>query len=93
MVAYVGDFGQAKILERNRNDSGTTNSTGSFSPGGTVGYIPPEYGIGVNHRHKETSTVAECFCWRCSQERDQQKKCFRIGSIRVYSYIMLQCVV
>ncbi|KAK9082047.1 hypothetical protein Syun_031446 [Stephania yunnanensis] len=47
MVAHVGDFGQAKFLERNRNDSGTANSTGSFSPGGTVGYIPPEYGIGV----------------------------------------------
>ncbi|KAK9081989.1 hypothetical protein Syun_030971 [Stephania yunnanensis] len=48
MVAHVGDFGLAKFLQRNKNnDSGTTNSTSSFSPRGTVGYIPPEYGIGV----------------------------------------------
>ncbi|KAK9081941.1 hypothetical protein Syun_030923 [Stephania yunnanensis] len=48
MVDHVGDFGLAKFLQRNKNnDSGTTNSTSSFSPRGTVGYIPPEYGIGV----------------------------------------------
>ncbi|KAK9082050.1 hypothetical protein Syun_031449 [Stephania yunnanensis] len=42
MVAHVGDFGLAKFLQRNKNnDLGTTNSTSSFSPRGTVGYIPP----------------------------------------------------
>ncbi|KAK9081800.1 hypothetical protein Syun_031246 [Stephania yunnanensis] len=40
MVAHVGDFGLAKFLQRNKNnDSGTTNSTSSFSPRGNVGYI------------------------------------------------------
>ncbi|KAK9081982.1 hypothetical protein Syun_030964 [Stephania yunnanensis] len=50
MVAHVGDFGLAKFLQRNKNnDSGTTNSTSSFSPRGTVGYILPEdmYSYGV----------------------------------------------
>ncbi|KAK9137924.1 hypothetical protein Sjap_008518 [Stephania japonica] len=47
MVAHVGDFGLAKFLQRKINDTGTSNSMSSFSPRGTVGYIPPEYGIGV----------------------------------------------
>ncbi|KAK9081976.1 hypothetical protein Syun_030958 [Stephania yunnanensis] len=50
MVAHVGDFGLAKFLQGNKNnDSRTTNSTSSFSPRGTVGYIPPEdmYSYGV----------------------------------------------
>ncbi|KAK9081956.1 hypothetical protein Syun_030938 [Stephania yunnanensis] len=50
LVARVGDFGLAKFLQRNKNnDSGTTNSTSSFSPRGTVGYILPEdmYSYGV----------------------------------------------
>ncbi|KAK9081980.1 hypothetical protein Syun_030962 [Stephania yunnanensis] len=50
MVAHVGDFGLAKFFQRNKNnDSGTTNSTSSFSPRGTVGYILPEdmYSYGV----------------------------------------------
>ncbi|KAK9154412.1 hypothetical protein Sjap_001892 [Stephania japonica] len=47
MVAHIGDFGLAKFLQIKNNDSGTANSASSFSPRGTVGYIPPEYGIGV----------------------------------------------
>ncbi|KAK9154409.1 hypothetical protein Sjap_001889 [Stephania japonica] len=47
MVAHVGDFGLAKFLQRQNSDSSSTNNTSSFSPRGTIGYIPPEYGIGV----------------------------------------------
>ncbi|KAK9081966.1 hypothetical protein Syun_030948 [Stephania yunnanensis] len=41
MVAYVGDFGLAKFLQRKNSNSGTTDTTSSFSPRGTIGYIPP----------------------------------------------------
>ncbi|KAK9082058.1 hypothetical protein Syun_031457 [Stephania yunnanensis] len=47
MVAHVGDFGLAKFLQRKNSNSGTTDTTSSFSPRGTIGYIPPEYGVGV----------------------------------------------
>ncbi|KAK9082070.1 hypothetical protein Syun_031469 [Stephania yunnanensis] len=47
MVAHVGDFGLAKSLQRKNSNSGTTDTTSSFSPRGTIGYIPPEYGVGV----------------------------------------------
>ncbi|KAK9081946.1 hypothetical protein Syun_030928 [Stephania yunnanensis] len=47
MVAHVGDFGLAKFLQRKNTNSGTTDTTNSFSPRGTIGYIPPEYGVGV----------------------------------------------
>ncbi|KAL5712172.1 hypothetical protein ACHQM5_014371 [Ranunculus cassubicifolius] len=44
MVAHVGDFGLAKFLPKinkfNRND------TSSAALRGTIGYIPPEYGMG-----------------------------------------------
>ncbi|CAN1816893.1 Probable LRR receptor-like serine/threonine-protein kinase At3g47570 [Linum perenne] len=41
MVAYVGDFGLARFL------SGVSNSsTSSIGIKGTVGYAPPEYGMG-----------------------------------------------
>ncbi|KAK9082043.1 hypothetical protein Syun_031442 [Stephania yunnanensis] len=41
MVAHVGDFGLAKFLQRKNSNSGTTDTTSSFSPRGTIGYIPP----------------------------------------------------
>ncbi|KAK9082006.1 hypothetical protein Syun_030988 [Stephania yunnanensis] len=41
MVAHVGDFGLAKSLQRKNSNSGTTDTTSSFSPRGTIGYIPP----------------------------------------------------
>nr|XP_043621840.1 probable LRR receptor-like serine/threonine-protein kinase At3g47570 [Erigeron canadensis] len=40
MVAHIGDFGLAKFLEINSNQ---INSTGVK---GTIGYAPPEYGLG-----------------------------------------------
>ncbi|KAK9081988.1 hypothetical protein Syun_030970 [Stephania yunnanensis] len=42
MVAHVGDFGLAKFLQRKNSNSGTTDTTSSFSPRGTIGYIPPD---------------------------------------------------
>ncbi|KAK9081792.1 hypothetical protein Syun_031238 [Stephania yunnanensis] len=47
MVAHVGDFGLAKFLQRKNSNSGTTDTTSSFSPRGTIGYVPLEYGVGV----------------------------------------------
>ncbi|KAK9082052.1 hypothetical protein Syun_031451 [Stephania yunnanensis] len=47
MVAHVGDFGLAKFLQGKNSNSSSTNNTSSFSPRGTIGYIPPEYGVGV----------------------------------------------
>ncbi|KAK9081947.1 hypothetical protein Syun_030929 [Stephania yunnanensis] len=47
MVAHVGDFGLAKFLQGKNKNSSSTNNTSSFSPRGTIGYIPPEYGVGV----------------------------------------------
>ncbi|KAJ4818672.1 Leucine-rich receptor-like protein kinase family protein [Rhynchospora pubera] len=42
LIAYVSDFGLARIL----TDSFSTSSLGGLK--GTIGYVPPEYGIG-NH--------------------------------------------
>ncbi|KAK9081949.1 hypothetical protein Syun_030931 [Stephania yunnanensis] len=47
MVAQIGDFGLAKFLQGKNSNSSSTNNTSSFSPRGTIGYIPPEYGVGV----------------------------------------------
>ncbi|KAK9081974.1 hypothetical protein Syun_030956 [Stephania yunnanensis] len=41
MVAHVGDFGLAKFLQGKNNNYSSTNNTSSFSPKGTIGYIPP----------------------------------------------------
>ncbi|KAK9081934.1 hypothetical protein Syun_030916 [Stephania yunnanensis] len=64
MVARVGDFGLAKFLQRNKNnDSGTTNSTSSFSPRGTVGYILPgkrqtdELKLDGNEPHQDIQVI------------------------------------
>ncbi|CAM8949318.1 unnamed protein product [Rhodiola kirilowii] len=49
MVAHVGDFGLAKLL-RGSGDTEEVAKEGSstFVVKGTVGYIPPEYGMGGN---------------------------------------------
>ncbi|CAM8952580.1 unnamed protein product [Rhodiola kirilowii] len=49
MVAHVGDFGLAKLL-RGPGDTEEVAKEGSstFVVKGTVGYIPPEYGMGEN---------------------------------------------
>uniref|UniRef100_A0A7N0VKJ5 non-specific serine/threonine protein kinase n=1 Tax=Kalanchoe fedtschenkoi TaxID=63787 RepID=A0A7N0VKJ5_KALFE len=47
MVAHVGDFGLAKILRGRLSDnSSQEQSISSLGIKGTVGYVPPEYGMG-----------------------------------------------
>ncbi|RWR91225.1 LRR.XII-like protein [Cinnamomum micranthum f. kanehirae] len=46
MVAHVGDFGLAKILSDDINDSRT--QTNSLAIRGSIGYVAPEYGMGAN---------------------------------------------
>lgn len=45
MVAHVGDFGLAKFLS-NGIPSSQTNQSSSVGVRGTIGYTPPEYGLG-----------------------------------------------
>ncbi|XVE69393.1 hypothetical protein DITRI_Ditri09bG0148800 [Diplodiscus trichospermus] len=45
MVAHVGDFGLAKLLSIETNNIGSDQTSSSMIKG-TIGYIPPEYGIG-----------------------------------------------
>ncbi|XP_071723391.1 uncharacterized protein [Rutidosis leptorrhynchoides] len=45
MTGHVGDFGLAKLLSDDIQNS-IANSSNSFGFRGTVGYAPPEYGIG-----------------------------------------------
>ncbi|WCJ33960.1 Leucine-rich repeat protein kinase family protein [Euphorbia peplus] len=47
MNGYLGDFGLAKILSENTN-SVSINQSSSIGVRGTIGYAPPEYGIGRN---------------------------------------------
>nr|GEY48917.1 protein kinase-like domain-containing protein [Tanacetum cinerariifolium] len=53
MVAHVGDFGLTRVLGTNLNQS---NSTGVK---GTIGYAPPEYGIG-----SEMTSSADVYSFR-----------------------------
>ncbi|KAK4268629.1 hypothetical protein QN277_025250 [Acacia crassicarpa] len=48
LVAHVGDFGLATLLYEESSDSSTSkeNSTMSCCLKGSIGYIPPEYGMG-----------------------------------------------
>ncbi|XXG58692.1 hypothetical protein AAC387_Pa04g0943 [Persea americana] len=46
MVAHVGDFGLARILSDDINDSRTQSN--SLAIRGSVGYVAPEYGMGAN---------------------------------------------
>ncbi|XP_023917372.2 receptor kinase-like protein Xa21 isoform X1 [Quercus suber] len=60
MIAHVGDFGLAKFLLEQ------TNSKQSSSIGirGTIGYTPPEYGLGSEVSTRGMSTVMESYCWK-----------------------------
>ncbi|CAM8955374.1 unnamed protein product [Rhodiola kirilowii] len=48
MVAHVGDFGLAKLLRGPDDTEMATEGSSTFVVKGTVGYIPPEYGMGGN---------------------------------------------
>nr|XP_043637490.1 probable LRR receptor-like serine/threonine-protein kinase At3g47570 [Erigeron canadensis] len=45
LIADVGDFGLARILQYNSHDISATH-TNSLGVLGTIGYAPPEYGMG-----------------------------------------------
>uniref|UniRef100_A0A7N0TAL3 non-specific serine/threonine protein kinase n=2 Tax=Kalanchoe fedtschenkoi TaxID=63787 RepID=A0A7N0TAL3_KALFE len=49
MVAHVGDFGLVKILRGASSENfSQEQSVNSLAIKGTVGYVPPEYGMGAN---------------------------------------------
>ncbi|CAN1139571.1 Probable LRR receptor-like serine/threonine-protein kinase At3g47570 [Linum perenne] len=45
MVAHVGDFGLARIMS---SDSSSGNQSSTIGIRGTIGYAPPEYGMGMS---------------------------------------------
>ncbi|XP_022983359.1 putative receptor-like protein kinase At3g47110 [Cucurbita maxima] len=46
MVAHIGDFGLAKFMLEGSNYQSSFSQTMSLALKGSIGYIPPEYGIG-----------------------------------------------
>ncbi|KAK9081970.1 hypothetical protein Syun_030952 [Stephania yunnanensis] len=58
MVAHVSDFGLAKFLQRKNSNCSGQDTTSSLSLRGTIGYIPPEYGVGV-----EASTRGDVYSY------------------------------
>ncbi|CAM8958303.1 unnamed protein product [Rhodiola kirilowii] len=48
MVAHVGDFGLAKLLRGPGDTEEANEGSSTFVVKGTVGYIPPEYGMSGN---------------------------------------------
>ncbi|CAM8892176.1 unnamed protein product [Rhodiola kirilowii] len=46
MVAHVGDFGLAKVMFDISGEHSTTGQSSSYAVKGSIGYIPPEYGMG-----------------------------------------------
>ncbi|KAB2086289.1 hypothetical protein ES319_A04G019900v1, partial [Gossypium barbadense] len=57
MVAHISDFGLAKLLSRDRV-SYSTNQSSSLGFRGTIGYAPPEYGMG-----SELSTKGDVYSY------------------------------
>ncbi|KAK9124840.1 hypothetical protein Scep_013686 [Stephania cephalantha] len=58
MVAHVSDFWLAKFLQRTNSNCSGQDTTSSLSLRGTIGYIPPEYGVGV-----EASTRGDVYSY------------------------------
>ncbi|XP_020088162.1 probable LRR receptor-like serine/threonine-protein kinase At3g47570 [Ananas comosus] len=46
MTAHVSDFGLAKFLRQPPDESSRCSSTGTVGIKGSIGYVPPEYGMG-----------------------------------------------
>ncbi|XVF23893.1 hypothetical protein REPUB_Repub13aG0078900 [Reevesia pubescens] len=57
MVGHISDFGLAKILSADRLNY-STNQSSSFGLRGTIGYAPPEYGMG-----SELSTKGDVYSY------------------------------
>ncbi|XP_050237381.1 probable LRR receptor-like serine/threonine-protein kinase At3g47570 [Mercurialis annua] len=55
MIAHVGDFGLVKFLNKEMLHS-TSNHSSSLATIGTIGYFPPEYGLG-----NDASTAGDIF--------------------------------
>ncbi|XP_020087906.1 probable LRR receptor-like serine/threonine-protein kinase At3g47570 [Ananas comosus] len=46
MTAHLGDFGLAKFLRQPSDESSERSSTSTVGIKGSIGYVPPEYGMG-----------------------------------------------
>ncbi|XVE90458.1 hypothetical protein DITRI_Ditri20bG0079500 [Diplodiscus trichospermus] len=57
MIGHVGDFGLAKFISANLKDYSTSQSS-TLGLRGTIGYAPPEYGLG-----SEVSTVGDAYSY------------------------------
>lgn len=68
MTAYVGDFGLARFLPTNVTNpmKGQSNSAAVW---GSIGYVPPEYGMGGS-----LSTQGEGLQLRNPSARDNDRK-------------------
>ncbi|KAF3949618.1 hypothetical protein CMV_024536 [Castanea mollissima] len=60
MIGHVGDFGLARFLHEEPTDS-STNQSSSIGLRGTIGYAPPEYGMGneVSTYEKNSSELED----------------------------------
>ncbi|MBA0749600.1 hypothetical protein Gogos_003504 [Gossypium gossypioides] len=69
MVGHISDFGLAKIFFGDKLNN-STNQSSSLGLRGTVGYAPPEYGMGSELSTKGDVYIAMVsFCWRCLPEK------------------------